>query len=59
MFAILPVSDDYVKDDSEFFTNLEIAYERALDWSVELNGATVNIYEHYQGKYNLITSVFA
>lgn len=59
MFAILPVSGDFCKDDSEFFADLETAYDSAFDWSVELNGTTVNIYEFYQGKYQLITSVFA
>lgn len=59
MFAILPVSSDFCKDDAEWFGNLESAYDSAFDWSVELNGTTVNIYEEYHGQLKLITSVFA
>ena len=59
MFAILPVSDDFCKDDAEWFTDLEKSYDCAFDWSVELGGTTVNIYEEHQGQLKLITSVFA
>lgn len=59
MFVVLPVGDDFVKDDAEWFTNLEEAYDVALDWSVELHGQMVNIYEHYSGKFNKIAEVFA
>jgi len=59
MFAILPISEDFVKDDAEWFTDLERAYDSAFDWSVELGGVQVNIYEQYGGKLSLYTKVFA
>ena len=59
MFAILPTSTDFVKDDAEWFTDLEQAYDAAFDWSVELGGGQVNIYEQYGGKLNLYSKVFA
>lgn len=59
MFAILPTSDDYCVADAEWFNDLDHAYDSAFDWSVELNGQQVNIYEDCQGKLNLITTVFA
>jgi hypothetical protein len=59
MFAILPVSDDFCKDDAEWYTDLEKAYDCAFDWSADLQGTVVNIYECYQGKFKRITSVFA
>ncbi len=59
MFAILPVSDDFCRDDAEWYTDLEQAYDSAFDWSVDLNGTVVNIYEEYQGNLRPLTSVFA
>jgi len=59
MFTILPTSGDFCKDDAEWFTDLETAYDCAFDWSVELHGACVNVYEHYAGKMSKIAEVFA
>jgi hypothetical protein len=59
MFTILPTSGDFCKDDAEWFTDLEQAYDSAFEWSVELHGATVNVYEHYAGKFKKIAEVFA
>jgi hypothetical protein len=59
MFAILPTSSAYIKEDAEYYSDLEIAYESALDWSVELDGETVNVYETYGGKFNKLYAVFA
>jgi hypothetical protein len=59
MFAILPTSDDFCKDDAEWFNDLDVAYDAAFDWSVELSGARVNVYEHYAGKLNKVAEVFA
>ena len=58
MFAILP-TEGYHQDDAEWFTDLEQAYDAALDWSVDLHGSRVNVYEHYAGKMNKIAEVFA
>jgi hypothetical protein len=52
MFAVLPFGDDYIKDDALFFDDLEDAYQEALDWSVQLDGRIVNVYEFYKGKFN-------
>jgi len=38
---------------------LKQAYDSAFEWSVELHGATVNVFEHYAGKFNKIAEVFA
>ena len=59
MFAILPTSEDFIQDDAEWFTDLEQAYDSALNWSVELDGGQVNIYESYGGKLKLNSKVFA
>ena len=58
MFTILP-TEGFHKDDAEWFTDFEKAYDSALDWSVELHGACVNVYEHYAGKFKKIAEVFA
>jgi hypothetical protein len=58
MFTILPATG-FVKDDAEWFTDLEAAYDCAFEWSVELHGATVNVFEHYAGKFTKIAEVFA
>jgi hypothetical protein len=59
MFAVLPTSSDFCKDDAECYSDLEKAYDVAFDWSVELHGDRVNIYEIYCGKFNKIAEVFA
>jgi len=59
MFAVLPTSTDFCKDDAEWYTNLDQAYDVAFDWSVQLSGDRVNIYEVYRGKFIKLTEVFA
>jgi hypothetical protein len=59
MFAILPTDEDFCKDDAEWFTDLDTAYDSAFDWSVELSGSRVNVYEVRRGKFNIIAKVFA
>ena len=59
MFAILRTSEDFCKDDAEWFSDLERAYDSAFDWSVELSGARVNVYEIYNGNFNKLAEVFA
>jgi len=43
MFVICPKSFDLI--DAEWFDNLYEAKEEALDWSVELSGENVIVYE--------------
>lgn len=57
MFLVLPTS--LPKDDAEWYTDLEQAYDVAYDWSAELHGEQVNIYEEYAGKLSLYSKVFA
>ncbi len=59
MFVVLPTGDDFIKDDAQWFGDLEFAYNSALDWSVELNGQCVNVYEHHGGKYIQVAKVWA
>ena len=59
MFAVLPTGEDYVQEDALFFIDLEDAYQEALDWSVQLDGRIVNVYEFYQGKFNNLTKAKA
>ena len=59
MFSILPLTEDFCRDDAEFFTDLEAAYDAAFEWSVELNGDAVGIFESRGGKYIPVTTVFA
>lgn len=59
MFIVLPTSADFIQEDAEWFTDLEQAYDVAYDWSAELHGQRVNIYEFYAGKFNKLTEVFA
>jgi hypothetical protein len=59
MFAVLPTSADFCKDDAQWYTDLEHAYDVAFDWSVELHGDRVNIYEVVRGKFIKLTEVFA
>jgi hypothetical protein len=59
MFAVLPLGDEFVRDDAQFYTDLELAYDSALDWSVELGGRVVYIYEQYKNDYKIITKVWA
>jgi hypothetical protein len=59
MFAVLPTSNNFCKDDAEWYTDLEHAYDVAYDWSVELSGERVNIYEVRGGEFIKLTEVFA
>ena len=43
MFLICPVSFDLA--DANWYENLDDAKEDALDWSVELSGENVGVYE--------------
>lgn len=57
MFLVLPTS--LPKEDAEWYTDLEEAYDVAFDWSAELHGERVNIYEEYAGKLKVVTQVYA
>jgi hypothetical protein len=59
MFAVLPTSNNFCKDDAEWYTDLEHAYDVAFDWSVFLSGERVNIYEVRGGEFIKLTEVFA
>ena len=59
MFAILPQPEDFIWDDADFFISEEAAICSAYDWSVALNGASVNIYEETEKGYNIIRQVWA
>jgi hypothetical protein len=58
MFTILPAKG-FIKEDAEWYSDLETAYDCAFEWSVELGGASVNVFEHYAGKFNKIAEVVA
>jgi hypothetical protein len=55
MFWIVPQSEAYIFDDAQFFDTETEAYENALDWSIEMNGITINV---GKGK-NVIAQVWA
>ncbi len=61
MFAICPKG--YVIEDFSLFDDVEDAKESALDWSAELGGEGVMVYEAIQGNYGYdykpICEVFA
>lgn len=59
LFTVIPSGDDFVRDDALFYTDLEVAYDSALDWSVELGGRVVYIYERYKKEYKIIEKVSA
>jgi hypothetical protein len=59
MFAVLPTSTNFCKDDAEWYTDLEKAYDVAYDWSVDLHGERVNVYEVRGGKFIKMSEVFA
>jgi hypothetical protein len=59
MFAVLPTSFNFCKEDAEWYSDLEHAYDVAFDWSVELHGECVNVYEVCGGKFIKLTEVFA
>ena len=49
MFVICPKSFDLI--DAEWFDNVYEAKDEALDWSVELSGENVIVYEAIEGNY--------
>jgi hypothetical protein len=49
MFVVCPVSFDL--EDAEWHDDLYAAKEDALDWSVELSGENVIVYEAVEGNY--------
>lgn len=59
MFAILPQTEGFIWDDANYFVSEEDATDSAFDWSVELNGVSVNIYEETDNGYNVIRQVWA
>ena len=59
MFAILPQTEGFIWDDADYFTSEDDATESAFDWSVELSGVSVNIYEETENGYNVIRQVWA
>jgi hypothetical protein len=59
MFVVLPFGDEFVREDAQFYTDLELAYQEAFDWSVELGGRVVYIYEQYKKDFKIITKVWA
>jgi hypothetical protein len=48
MFAVCPKSSSLI--DSVYFYDLDSAKDDALDWSVELNGDSVIVYQVPQSK---------
>lgn len=59
MFSILPDNLDTPVEDAQYFDDLEDATEAAFDWSVELGGSAVKIYEDQGEAYIAIRSVWA
>ena len=62
MFVACPVTFDL--EDAEWFNDVDDARETALDWSVELQGENVNVYEAVEtedGSYEFhsLYSIFA
>lgn len=62
MYLSCPVSYDLI--DAEWYQDVDDAKENALDWSVELNGENVIVYqaiENDEGEYtfNKLYSIFA
>ena len=49
MFVVCPVSFNI--EDAEWHDQIEDAKEDAMDWSVELNGENVIVYEAVEGNY--------
>jgi hypothetical protein len=49
MFIACPVT--FILEDAEWFDDIDDAKESALDWSVELSGENVIVYEAIEGNY--------
>jgi hypothetical protein len=48
MFLSCPASFDMI--DAEWYQDVDNAKEDALDWSVELSGETVFVYQAFEGE---------
>ena len=59
MYAILPQTENFIWDDAEYFTDKDSAYDSAWDWSSELDGVAVNVYQETSKGYNVVSQVFA
>ena len=62
MFLSCPVSLDLI--DAEWFSDLDAAKESALDWSVDLCGENVIVYEAIENdeggySFNKLCAIFA
>ena len=61
MFVACPVT--YFLEDAEWFEDIDDAKESALDWSVELSGENVIVYEVINGNYGYdfkpVSSIYA
>ena len=49
MFIACPVT--FILEDAEWYDDIDDAKEDALDWSVELSGENVIVYEAIEGNY--------
>jgi len=49
MFIACPVT--FILEDAEWYDDIDDAKENALDWSVELSGENVIVYEAIEGNY--------
>ena len=61
MYLSCPVTFDL--GDAEWFDNIQDAKDDAMDWSAQLNGENVIVYEAIDGPYGYdfkpLTSIFA
>jgi hypothetical protein len=49
MFITCPVT--FILEDAEWYDDIDDAKENALDWSAELSGENVIVYEAIEGNY--------
>ena len=61
MFFIIPNHDDYIlEDDCQYCETENEAFDEALNWSAELEGIGVDVYqEDANGKQTLMRRFFA
>jgi len=57
MFLVLPATDQFTEDSARWFTDLDNAYDCAVEWSQQLQGQLVNLYELYCNKLSIVTQV--
>lgn len=61
MFVACPVT--FILEDAEWFDDIDEAKENALDWSAELSGENVIVYEAIEGNYGYdfkpLSSIYA